>query len=114
MPAKRADGVPVHIARWMKVQIGEHTAAALAYVINRRGPSYAGRLDLNEVADILSSSCGYGGSCADYLYQTVTQLKARGIRDSRLWRLQELVAERLERVPSVEHSARSGEEAAVQ
>jgi cation transport protein ChaC len=105
MPVKRADGVPVHTARWIRVQIGERPAWALSYVINRKGPSYAGRMTLAEVADVLSSSCGYAGSCAEYLHQTVIQLQARGIHDSRLWRLQELVAERLEQMHGLDQTA---------
>lgn len=106
MPVKRTDGVPVHTARWIRVQIGDRSVPALSYVINRKGPSYTGRMTLSEVADVLSSSCGHAGSCADYLYQTVTQLQARGIHDSNLWHLQELVAERLEQMHGVGHSGK--------
>lgn len=112
MPVKRTDGVPVHTARWIRVQIGERSAFAVSYVINRKDPSYAGRMTLAEVADVLSSSCGHAGSCAEYLYQTVTQLRARGIHDSRLWRLQELVAERLEQMHGLDHSAKTFGDAA--
>lgn len=97
MPVKRADGIPVQSARWIRAKVGSRIVPALTYVINHRGPSYAGRLNSSEVADILASSCGSGGSCAEYLYQTVVQLDKRGIRDSKLWQLQALVAERLER-----------------
>lgn len=105
MPVKRKDGVPVHTARWIRVQIGDRSVRALSYVINRKGPSYAGKMTAAEVADVLSSSCGHAGSCADYLYQTVSQLQARGIRDSGLWRLQNLVADRLDQLNDREHSA---------
>jgi cation transport protein ChaC len=36
---------------------------------------------------------------ADYLYNTITHLEAAGIHDRTLWRMQALVAERLERMP---------------
>lgn len=97
MPVKRVDGVPVQAARWIRAKVGSRTVSALAYVINHRGPSYAGRMNTSEVADILASSCGPAGSCAEYLYQTVAQLDGRGIQDRKLWQLQALVAERLER-----------------
>ncbi len=103
MPVKRIDGVPVHTARWIRIQIGDRSVRALSYVINRKGPSYAGKMTLAEVADVLSSSCGHAGSCADYLYQTVSQLEARGIRDSGLWRLQDVVAERLEQLHRIDY-----------
>lgn len=97
LPYKRSDGIAVHTARWIRASVGSGTIPALAYVINHKGPSYAGRMDASEVADILASSCGPAGSCAEYLYQTVVQLEKRGIHDSKLWLLQALVAERLER-----------------
>jgi cation transport protein ChaC len=106
MPVKRTDGVPVHVARWIQVQMGGRSAPALSYVINPKAPSYAGRLTLAEVADVLSSSCGYAGSCAEYLYQTVTELHARGIRDRNLWRLQHLVADRLQQLEGVSSNPR--------
>ena len=65
--------------------------------MNRKSPYYAGRLPLDEVADTLAKACGHWGSGAEYLRNTVSQLEARGIRDSRLWQLQRLVAEKIER-----------------
>ncbi|WP_245451635.1 gamma-glutamylcyclotransferase [Mesorhizobium waimense] len=67
----------------------------LAFVINRKGTTYAGPLDEDEVVERLATSCGHWGSGADYLYNTVKNLEQRGIHDSRLWRLQHLVAERI-------------------
>ena len=55
----------------------------------------ASRLDA--VADVLARSCGHWGSGAEYLLNTVSHLEAKGIRDSNLWRLQRLVAVRIER-----------------
>lgn len=68
---------------------------ALAFVINRKGTTYAGRLDEDAVVERLATSCGHWGSGADYLYNTVKNLEERGIHDRRLWRLQHLVAERI-------------------
>lgn len=96
-PSKRKDGIPIHTARWIRARVGSRTLPALAYVINHKGPSYAGRMNPSEIAEILASSCGPGGSCAEYLFQTVVQLENRGIYDRKLWLLQALVAERLER-----------------
>jgi cation transport protein ChaC len=95
------------VASVFRVQVGERSVCALSYVINRKGPSYAGRMTLAKVADVLSSSCGHAGSCAEYLYQTITQLQARGIHDSRLWHLQELVAERLQQMHGLDYSAKT-------
>ncbi|WP_027168968.1 gamma-glutamylcyclotransferase [Mesorhizobium sp. WSM3224] len=68
---------------------------ALAFVINRRGTTYAGPLSEDEVVDRLATSCGHWGSGADYLYNTVKNLEQRGIHDAHLWRLQQLVAARI-------------------
>ncbi|MCV3208885.1 gamma-glutamylcyclotransferase [Mesorhizobium sp. YC-39] len=68
---------------------------ALAFVINRGGTTYAGRLDEDAVVERLATSCGHWGSGADYLYNTVKNLEERGIHDRHLWRLQRLVAERI-------------------
>ncbi len=68
---------------------------ALAFVINRKGTTYSGVLGEGEVVERLATSCGHWGSGADYLYNTVKNLEARGIHDAHLWRLQHLVAERI-------------------
>jgi cation transport protein ChaC len=67
----------------------------IAFVTNRRGYAYAGTLTPEQTADILATACGHGGSCAEYLYNTVSHLEERGIRDRNLWRLQALVADRI-------------------
>ena len=41
-------------------------------------------------------ACGHGGSCARYLYHTVTHLEKLGIHDRNLWKLQELVADEIQ------------------
>ena len=38
---------------------------------------------------------------AEYLLNTVTELELAGVHDLHLWRLQEMVAERLERLPEL-------------
>lgn len=68
---------------------------ALAFVINRKGTTYAGPIEEKVVVERLATSCGHWGSGADYLYNTVKNLEQRGIHDRHLWRLQQLVAERI-------------------
>jgi glutathione-specific gamma-glutamylcyclotransferase len=69
--------------------------SALAFVINRDGPRYAGRLEDEEIAGYIANACGNIGPSAAYLLDTVAHLEALGIRDRHLWRMQELVAERM-------------------
>ena len=82
--------------RWITVDGERGRLRALTFVINRRSPAYVGKLSPDEVADVLASACGHWGSGAEYLYNTVFHLREKGIYDSNLWRLQQLVAERLD------------------
>ncbi|NJM83777.1 MAG: hypothetical protein HC844_16150 [Tabrizicola sp.] len=41
------------------------------------------------------NACGENGSCAEYLLETVLKCEELGIHDHFLWRLQELVTERM-------------------
>jgi cation transport protein ChaC len=66
---------------------------ALAFIANRENAErYTGRLPDAVVARYIAEACGENGSGAEYLLETVLALEGLGIRDSRLWRLQKLVA----------------------
>lgn len=84
--------------RWITVDTAAGSVPALAFVMNRASPLYAGRLPLEAVADVLAHACGHWGSGAEYLLNTVSHLEAKGIHDRNLWRLQQLVAERIEKM----------------
>jgi cation transport protein ChaC len=84
-----------YIPRWVDIRTAGETVRGIAFVINRTHERYTGRLSDEAVASALATACGHGGSCAEYLLETVTHLEELGIRDRRLWRLQELVAARL-------------------
>lgn len=86
-----------NMPRWITVDVAGVKTPALAFVINRDSANYAGRLSLAKVADVLARACGHVGSGAEYLYNTVSHLEARGIHDTSLWQLQRLVAERIDR-----------------
>lgn len=82
--------------RWINVRVGTETVRALVFYAGPSGYGYAGKLPPDEVARVLARAAGYVGSCAMYLYQTVLKLEEHGIRDSRMWRLQELVAREID------------------
>ena len=84
-----------NMPRWIAVDTDQGRIRAIAFVVSRRGTGYAGRLTPEETADMLAVACGHSGSCAEYLYNTVSHLKERGIHDRNLWHLQQLVAERI-------------------
>ena len=82
-------------ARWVTAMTDQGPVPALAFVMNRKGPAYVGRLPLDETVTMLARACGDIGSCAEYLYNTVAHLEEIGIHDRHLWHLQELVARRI-------------------
>jgi cation transport protein ChaC len=82
--------------RWITVETESGPVAALTFVMNRASPLYAGRLSPDAVAYVLARACGHWGSGAEYLLNTVSHLEAKGIHDRNLWRLQRLVAERID------------------
>lgn len=82
----------VRSTRWINVRTDTGTVRALAFYAGPNGREYAGKKSPDEVARILASAAGHMGSCAMYLYQTVTKLEEHGIHDRHLWHLQELVA----------------------
>jgi cation transport protein ChaC len=88
---------PNSMPRWITVESERGPISALTFVMNRQSRAYVGKLPLEAVADVLASACGHWGSGAEYLLNTVQHLRERGIIDSNLWRLQELVAARLDR-----------------
>jgi cation transport protein ChaC len=87
---------PNSTPRWIRVATEEGPLTALAFVMNRRAPAYVGRLAPEEVAALLAGACGHWGSGAEYLHNTVMHLEEHGIHDRNLWRLQKLVAGRIE------------------
>jgi cation transport protein ChaC len=86
--------------RWVRAVTSEGAVPAIAFASERRHFSYAGRLSEAEVADRLALAVGHVGSMPDYLLNTITHLQEAGIHDRALWRMQALVAERLEKMPA--------------
>jgi cation transport protein ChaC len=64
---------------------------ALAYVVDRSHPQYAGRLKLDEQLHLVRQGHGHSGPNRDYVLSTVKELEALGCRDSEL----HLLAQRL-------------------
>ncbi|ODT71021.1 MAG: hypothetical protein ABS75_09815 [Pelagibacterium sp. SCN 63-23] len=82
--------------RWVRVTSGERQIRALTFCIDRQSGRYVSGLSESEVADVLATAVGTRGSMAEYLHATVDHLERMGIHDPHLWRLQHLVAERIE------------------
>jgi len=60
---------------------------ALAYIVERAHPSYAGRLPLGLQARVIRGARGLSGANLDYLVSTVRHLQELGIRERELERL---------------------------
>lgn len=86
----------VKMVRWVTLQTETGKLRALVFWAGPSpGDGISLKLPLEKVAWTLARACGYAGSCAEYLYNTVEHLEALGIRDRNLWRLQRLVAEEI-------------------
>ena len=83
-----------YIPRWVKVATPVGSRFAIAFLINRAHPSYAGSIDLETTVRHLATAQGELGSSADYLNQTVAGLAQAGIEDRSLLELQRLVLAR--------------------
>jgi cation transport protein ChaC len=61
---------------------------ALAFVVRRDAPNYAGRLAEREILAVFEKhSCGRFGTSLDYLVNCVRGLREHGLRDPHLERL---------------------------
>ncbi len=83
--------------RWVEVWSEGGPVRAVTFCIDRKSGRYVSGLDEAAIADVLARAVGARGSMAEYLFETVRHLERMGIRDGHLWRLQEMVAERIER-----------------
>ena len=82
---------------WVTARTDAGPVRALAVLTGRSSPAYLPGLTEDVIVEALATAAGERGSMAEYLRSTVEHLEARGIHDRYLWRMQERVAERLER-----------------
>lgn len=85
--------------RWVTVATEHGPVRAFTFCIDRNSGRYVSGLSEAEIADVLAKAVGSRGSMVEYLFNTVSHLEQLGIHDPHLWRLQELVAERLDGSP---------------
>lgn len=83
--------------RWLTVTTAAGTVRAFSFTHPGKHIGYAGHLTDDAIADALARSVGMLGSMAQYVYLTVLHLEQLGLCDDRMWRMQEMVAERIER-----------------
>ena len=84
--------------RWVRIVTDKGGPGwAIAFLINRAHPRYAGLVPEDRVVESIARARGALGPCAGYLFDTAQHLEALGIRDKRLFRLRDRVAQVLER-----------------
>jgi glutathione-specific gamma-glutamylcyclotransferase len=96
--------------RWLEVRPlhpAGHPLIALAFVVDRTHPQYAGRLPTTRQAKVLATAEGVFGSSADYLERARVALVTHGVVDPYLERLAVAVA-RLRGTRPSKKSAQSG------
>lgn len=87
---------------------GAHTEVmALAFLVERAHPSYAGQMSLARQAHFVRGGSGRSGNNIDYLASTVAHLKQLGIRERELERLQAVVGTFATRGPGDRHTRSS-------
>ncbi len=82
--------------RWLTVATAQGVVRAFSFTHPGRRIGYAGHLTDEHVADALARAVGMIGSMAQYVYLTALHLEQLGLCDNRMWRMQEMVAERIE------------------
>ncbi|MEO4000639.1 gamma-glutamylcyclotransferase [Mesorhizobium sp. CAU 1732] len=72
----------VYLERRLPVRLDDGAIVeAVTYVVDRHHIQYAGRIDVEDAAHIVSGSAGRSGANEDYVINTVAHLRALGIRD---------------------------------
>jgi cation transport protein ChaC len=92
--------------RWVSVETAAGPLRAITFAMDRKSDAYVDGLSAEEIADVLAVAVGHWGSMAEYLHNTVKHLEELGIDDRFLWRLQDLVAERIEAASRASHGQR--------
>jgi cation transport protein ChaC len=78
--------------RWITTRTDHGPCRAITFWAGRYPPLDALGIPSEEKARHMAVACGWLGSGAEYLYQTVRSLAEHGIHDPFLWRMQAMVA----------------------
>lgn len=92
-----------YVPRWLEVRLPGGNAErirAIAFIMDRSAPGYAGELDRSTMLDTVCTASGRNGSCADYVLSTVQSLAEHQIHDRHLARLAEEVGAKIALPPN--------------
>jgi glutathione-specific gamma-glutamylcyclotransferase len=79
---------------WVQVETDGGAIEAITFVSNENHANYAGGLSDAAIADVVASASGTGGTCADYLEQTLASIEALDLQDAHLSHIRALVSRR--------------------
>lgn len=77
----------VYIPRWLEVVTSRGRLRAAGFVVDRSHVQFTGRMDLETTLELVLQGHGSGGSCLEYLRNTVHHMEALGLADRGLRRL---------------------------
>ena len=77
----------VYDPKWLACRTPHGPVNALAFTLSRASPAHTGALADAQMVEILRCASGRFGSTLDYLVDTATSLRERGIRDREIERL---------------------------
>jgi cation transport protein ChaC len=80
-----------YVPTWVRATTDQGPVDAIAFTMNRAHERYAGKLEEEQVADVIARAVGRIGPCRDYLLTTVDHLKELGIHDRAMMRLADKV-----------------------
>ncbi len=98
----------VYDMRLLPVRTLGGTRRAFAFTVRRDHPDYAGRLPLDEAAQIIATAAGRRGTCREYLVGTLRHLDELELTDRPLHRLAEKVEALAVRCPPLAVSDQPG------
>ena len=77
----------IYDPKWLPCRTPQGVVRALAFTLDRKSPSHTGRVDDEQMVEILRTANGRFGSTLSYLVETATSLRNCGIRDRDIERL---------------------------
>jgi glutathione-specific gamma-glutamylcyclotransferase len=80
----------VYDPKWLACHTPQGRVRGLAFSLSRASPNYAGTIDDAQMLDILRGAEGRFGSTLDYVLETAASLRAHGIRDQEIERIERL------------------------
>ncbi len=75
-------------ARWVTLNAAGTALPAITFVVNATHPRYVRALSVAQTASLIATASGDLGTCREYLENTISHLRALGVRDAGLARIE--------------------------